>query len=53
VHVVVDVANRRVLVCSGGEAANIRVVPFDAVNEELGCPPCRKFWRRLMKVPNA
>lgn len=49
----VDVANRQILACTGGAAANLRSVPFDAVNEELGCQDCRNFWRRLMKVPNA
>ena len=53
VHVVIDVANRLVLACTGGQVANIRAVPFDAVHEELGCAPCRKFWGRVMKVPNA
>ena len=53
IHVVVDVANRFVLACTGGQAANRRLVPFDAVYEELGCQPCRKFWSRLMKAPNA
>lgn len=53
VHVVVDVANRHVLACTGGQAANVRPVPFDAVRGEIGCAPCRKFWGRLMKVPNA
>lgn len=52
-HLVVDVANRQVLACTGGAAAHIQPVPFDAVNEELTCGPCRAFWRRVFKVPNA
>lgn len=43
VHVVVEVANRQVLACTGGAAARVRPVSFDAVFEELGCAPCRAF----------
>lgn len=53
IHVVVGVANRQVRACTGDPVANLRAVPFDAVHEELGCPPCRSFRRRLMKTPNA
>ncbi len=52
-HLVVHVANRQVLACTGGASANVTLVPFDAVNEELGCGPCRAFWKRVMKALNA
>ncbi len=34
-HLVVDVANRQVLACTGGAGARVTGVPFDAVHEEL------------------
>jgi hypothetical protein len=52
-HLIVEVANRQVLACTGGAGGRLRPVPFDAVNEELGCGPCRQFWRRVFKTPNA
>lgn len=52
-HLVVEVANRHVLACTGGAADGLRQVPFDAVREELVCGPCRAFWKRTMFVPNA
>ena len=53
VHLLVDVANRQVLACTGGAAAALRPVPFDAVREGLVCGPCRTFWRRASTAPNA
>ncbi|WP_380169651.1 hypothetical protein [Jannaschia sp. R86511] len=52
-HLVVDIANRQVLACTGGAGARVHGVPFDAVHEELTCGPCRAFWKRTMKAPNA
>ena len=52
-HLIVEVANREVLACTGGASASVTVAPFDAVREELGCGPCRTFWRRVVLVPNA
>jgi len=53
IHLVVDVANRQVLACTGGASAQMRPVPFDAVYEELVCGPCRAFWKRAARTPNA
>ena len=52
-HLVVEVANRQVLACTGGAARGLEGVPFDAVFEEVSCAPCRAFWRRTVRVPNA
>ena len=52
-HLVVEVANRHVLACTGGAADGLSRVPFDAVLEELTCGPCRAFWKRAMLVANA
>lgn len=52
-HLIVDVANRQVLACTGGAGDRMKAVPFDAVIEELTCGPCRAFWRRVMTAPNA
>lgn len=49
-HLVVEVAGRRVLACTGGAHCDPRSVPFDQVLAELDCGPCRKIWNRVLKV---
>ncbi|HEX2806942.1 MAG TPA: hypothetical protein VHN80_12310 [Kineosporiaceae bacterium] len=53
VHLVVEVANRQVLACTGGVGTRLRTVPLDAVFEELTCGPCRAFWKRTVGTPSA
>lgn len=50
VHLVVQVAGRRVLACTGGAVDRPRDVPFDQVRGDLSCAPCRKVWTGVLKV---
>lgn len=52
-RLIVDVANRDVLACTGCAGDKIRRVPFDAVREELTCGPCRAFWKRAARASNS
>ena len=50
VHLVVQVAARRVLACTGGAVDRRRSVPFDRVLEDVDCAACRKFWKHALVV---
>ena len=52
VHLLVIVVGREVLACTGGPAKDRRPVPFLGVWEELGCQPCRSFWKRTTSLQN-
>ncbi len=52
VHLLVAVAGRDVLACTGGPAKDRRPVPLAGVWEELGCQTCRSFWRRTASLQN-
>lgn len=52
VHLLVIAAGREVLACTGGPVTDRKAVPFAGVWEELGCQPCRSFWKRTTSVAN-
>ena len=53
VHLVLNVAGRLVLSCTGGAASGVHEVAFEDVLGELGCSRCAGFWRKVMVQPSS
>ena len=52
VHLVVEVADRQVLSCTGGAVKDVREFDFEHVLQELRCNRCSRFWRKAMVQPS-
>jgi hypothetical protein len=50
-HLVIRVAEREALACTGGQAVAVRGVPFGQALQSLECGDCRRRWRKIMKLP--